>query len=68
MGKKLYAIRSARDLGKYYTDHLMAMTAEELHDKSDIAAELAYRDKEIKSLKELLVETGQYRRSDGTTC
>lgn len=30
--------------GNYYIKHVGAMTAEKLHDKSDIAAELAYRD------------------------
>jgi hypothetical protein len=34
-------------LGRYYTDHVAAMTREGLHSKSDIAAELAYRDLKI---------------------
>jgi len=46
-----YAERSPRELGEYYTTHIMAMTAEELHDKSSIAAELAYRDKYIAELE-----------------
>ena len=46
MSKKLYASRDVRGLEKYYTDHVMAMTAEGLHSKSDIAAELAYRDQQ----------------------
>ena len=32
-------------------DHVMAMTAENLHSKSDIAAELAHRDMEIDRLE-----------------
>ena len=45
--KKLYAERDALELdiaGGYYGRHVHAMTAEQLHSKSDIAAELAYRD------------------------
>lgn len=34
-------------LGRYYTDHVEAMTREKLHSKADIAAELAYRDLKI---------------------
>lgn len=45
--KKQYAQRNLRGLDKtggHYIRHVMAMTAEGLHSKSDIAAELAYRD------------------------
>lgn len=52
MKKKLYADRDAIALGQLYADHVQAMTAEGLHEKSDIAAELAYRDAQIKALKE----------------
>jgi hypothetical protein len=38
--------------GNYYCRHVHAMTAEALHDKSDIAAELAWRDQEIDRLRE----------------
>lgn len=38
-------------LGKFYTDHVSAMTREGLHEKSDIAAELAYRDQRIAALE-----------------
>lgn len=38
-------------LGKFYTDHISAMTREGLHAKSDIAAELAYRDQRIAALE-----------------
>lgn len=36
--------------GNYYSKHVLAMTQEGLHDKSDIAAELAYRDATIEEL------------------
>ena len=41
---RLYADRDIIQQGKHYTDHVRAMTAEGLHSKSDIAAELAHRD------------------------
>lgn len=44
---KRYAERDVMGLdkaGNYYCANVEAMTAEGLHDKSDIAAELAYRD------------------------
>lgn len=37
--------------GNYYSRHVCAMTAEGLHAKSDIAAELAHRDIEIDRLR-----------------
>ena len=37
--------------GDLYSKHIMAMTAEGLHSKSDIAAELAWRDSVIEGLK-----------------
>lgn len=51
---KQYAERDAMQLddeGGYYFRHVFAMTREELHSKSDIAAELAFRDMEIDRLK-----------------
>ncbi len=45
--KKLYAERDPEALdvaGGFYGRHVSAMTAEGLHEKADIAAELAYRD------------------------
>ena len=33
--------------GNYYCQHVMAMTSEVLHSKSDIAAELGFRDQQI---------------------
>ena len=44
MEQKLYGKRNRRKLGEYYARHVMAMTAEGLHEKADIAAELAWRD------------------------
>lgn len=48
--QKLYADRRPWDLEPHYSAHVMAMTAEDLHSKADIAAELAFRDKEIERL------------------
>lgn len=51
---KLYAKRDIEALdeaGSYFFLHMSAMTSEKLHSKSDIAAELAYRDKVIDELK-----------------
>ncbi|MDR5020524.1 hypothetical protein RF657_19360 [Yersinia rochesterensis] len=51
------------ELEPYYSRHVIAMTREELHGKSDIACELAFRDKQIAdteaellSLREQLAE------------
>ena len=51
MSKKLYADRDTVGQGQVYVDHVLAMTRESLHNKSDIAAELAERDIEIAALK-----------------
>ena len=56
MSEKLYAGRNEEELGDYFTNHMMAMTGENLHDKSDVAAELAYRDKIIDDLRRAIVE------------
>jgi len=55
--KKLYAERDVEDsdaLYDSYMKHISAMTTEDLHSKSAIAAELAYRDVQIEKLKGLL--------------
>lgn len=52
---KLYAERDIIDLGEYYTKHISAMTSENLRSKSDIAAELAFRDAEIDRLKKEII-------------
>ena len=47
---KLYADRDIMQLdreGNHYCNHVLAMTQEGLHDKGDIAAELAFRDAQI---------------------
>lgn len=52
---KLYAERDIAkldDLGRYYSKHVQAMTAEGLVGKSRIAAELAYRDAAIDALEQ----------------
>lgn len=57
---KQYAERDIMELdelGGFYALHVHAMTAEGLHSKSDIAAELAHRDAEISRLKALLGDT-----------
>jgi len=46
-----YAERDIIEQGYYYSRHTSAMTAEDLHRKSDIAAELAHRDMQIDQLK-----------------
>ena len=56
---KLYAERDIEQLdkdGDYYFKHVLHMTREALHSKSDIAAELAWRDREIDRLKASLPE------------
>lgn len=52
MPKKLYAERDPEALEPFYGQHLAAMTAEDLYMKSDIAAELAFRDAEIATLRQ----------------
>lgn len=54
---KLYAERDAQALdeaGGYYSKHVVAMTSEKIHGKSDIAAELAHRDMVIDQLLDAL--------------
>lgn len=54
MSIKQYAERDAIALekaGGYYSRHVSAMTTEGLHSKSDIAAELAWRDMRIAELE-----------------
>lgn len=66
--EKLYADRDIIRLdedGNYYCKHVMAMTAESLHSKSDIAAELGYRDREIAELIALVVEIAEGELEDG---
>jgi hypothetical protein len=51
---KLYANRSPFRLEPFYSMHVSAMTSEDLHSKSAIAAELAFRDMEIAGLRKEL--------------
>ena len=46
-----YPKHSARALGQDYINHATAMTRERLHEKSDIATQLAWRDAEIRNLR-----------------
>ena len=52
--KKQYAQRDIESLEPHYWTHLSAMTGEQLYSKSDIAAELAFRDARIAELTEAL--------------
>ena len=45
-----YADHDPIELEPYYTRHVQAMTAERLHEKGDIAVQLAYRDVRIARL------------------
>lgn len=59
---KRYAERDAYELdkaGNYYCRHVSAMTGEGLHSKSDIAAELGWRDMQIDAL---LAERDELKR------
>lgn len=51
MSELLYADRDLRALNQYYLRHIQAMTAEGLHSKADIAAELGYRDARIADIE-----------------
>lgn len=54
MTVKFYGERDLMALdmaGGYYCRHVSAMTSEELHSKSDIAAELGWRDMQITELQ-----------------
>lgn len=52
--ERQYADRDHMELGDYYVRHVSAMTGEALHSKSEIAAELAWRDREIDRLRAAL--------------
>ncbi len=42
--------------GNWYSTHVRAMTTEDLRSKSDIAAELGFRDKKIAELEDYIAE------------
>lgn len=60
MSNKMYASRDIMklDFEGNYSDHVFAMTAETLYSKSDIAAELAWRDYVVAQLKDRLEQVG----------
>ena len=61
--EKLYADRDICEQdakGGFYFKHVLAMTSEGLHSKSDIAAELAHRDLRIQQLEAVLNATRDY--------
>lgn len=60
----LYKDRDIMDekLSGHYVTHLFAMTKEGLHDKTDIAAELAYRDMIIENLQEAITQLNEIRK------
>ena len=53
MAEDLYAVGKRRpfNLEPRYSQHVSAMTTEGLHEKADIAAELAFRDSQIDKLR-----------------
>jgi hypothetical protein len=52
--------RSLTALEPHYSRHVSAMTSEGLHSKSDIAAELAFRDKELTALRLTLAALSEH--------
>ncbi len=60
MSKKLYEKRNNlkdEETAKLFGNHMMAMTSEDLRSKSDIASELAHRDRLLMKLNEELFQT-----------
>ena len=53
MSERLYDVGERRpfNLEPHYSRHVSAMTTEGLHEKADIAAELAFRDAQIDKLR-----------------
>ncbi|MFE1574187.1 hypothetical protein ACFIQG_20610, partial [Comamonas odontotermitis] len=67
MRDKQYAERNAIALdaqGGYYLRHILAMTREGLHEKSEIAKELAWRDAEIDRLEKALLQSAAVATPD----
>lgn len=54
VGKRLYPDLRPWDLEPHYCRHISAMTTENLHNKADIAIQLAWRDLQIEWLTELV--------------
>lgn len=57
-----YGNRDTVNQGAEYIKHVSAMTGEGLHDKSDIAAELAHRDIQIQQLRKQLEQAEADKR------
>jgi len=68
--EKLYARRDPVALMKPLMRHLAAMTEEGLHEKGDIALELAWRDAQIEQLADRLKQIEEWARwkCRGGTC
>lgn len=65
----LYKERDAMELdaaGGFYSQHVMSMTSEQLHSKSDIAAELGYRDMVVNDLLTTLQSLVEIYDNDGS--
>lgn len=54
--ERQYTERDPRDLEPYFSLHMLAMTAENLVEKADIAMELAFRDKTNEKLRRALAD------------
>jgi hypothetical protein len=54
--ERIYADRDIIEQCSWYALHVYHMTSEELHSKSDIAAELAHRDIQIETLRARIEE------------
>ena len=50
-----YEERDCRNLEPHYSEHVLAMTEENLRSKADICAELAFRDTRIKELEAAII-------------
>ena len=61
--EKLYARRDPMALEPHFTRHMLAMTAEGLDEKGDIALELAWRDAQIERLAARLNEFKEWAES-----
>lgn len=64
----LYAERNPCELEPHYKAHVIAMTREGLHDKSEIAAELAWRDQQIAELRTQLATMQERAHTCGPNC
>ena len=66
MAERLYDVGERRpfNLEPHYSLHVSAMTTERLHEKSDIAAELAFRDARIDELRRFVDAARSQLRRD----